>query len=383
LGRSEEITGEELTVDHLTKLYIEITTACNLECQMCVRRAWDEPIGDMPLATFDALMEQLRQFPAPPIVHLGGYGEPMSHPDFLEMVRLAKKTGARVEVTTNGTLLDAETAATLIELDLDRLVVSIDGVTPESYRQVRTQGNFEQVVENLRSLRRLRQRRKGRHGNPQLGIAFVVMKRNVADLPGLPRLATRVGAWYIQVSNLVPHTPEMEGEILYARSLTACAFRASRWVANMSLPKLDIDSHTSEPLRKTFASTASLSLLDASLSGRNDYCRFAQEGYAAVRWDGQVSPCLPLLHDHPVYVRRRRKDVDHYALGDINRQSLRDVWDGPEFTGFRARMRQFPFSPCSTCGGCERFAGNLLDCSNNTFPTCGGCLWAQGFVQCP
>ncbi len=370
-------------MDHLTKLYIEITTACNLECQMCVRRAWDEPIGDMSLATFDALMEQLRQFPAPPIVHLGGYGEPMSHPDFLEMVRLAKKTGARVEVTTNGTLLDAETAAALIELDLDRLVVSIDGVTPESYRQVRTQGNFEQVIENLRSLRRLRQRREGRHGNPQLGIAFVVMKRNVADLPGLPRLATRVGAWYIQVSNLVPHTPEMEGEILYARSLTTCAFRASRWVANMSLPKLDIDSHTSEPLRKTFGSTASLSLLDASLSGRNDYCRFAQEGYAAVRWDGQVSPCLPLLHDHPVYVRRRRKDVDHYALGDINRRSLRNVWEGPEFTGFRARMRQFPFSPCSTCGGCERFAGNLMDCSNNTFPTCGGCLWAQGFVQCP
>jgi MoaA/NifB/PqqE/SkfB family radical SAM enzyme len=216
-----------------------------------------------------------------------------------------------------------------------------------------------------------------------VGIAFVAMKRNVADLPELPRLATRVGAWDVQISNLIPHTPEMEREILYRRSLTACAFRASRWVADMSLPKFDLDSHTSEPLRRAFTSTASLSLLDVSLSGRNDYCRFAQQGYAAVRWDGQVSPCLSLLHDHPMYLRGRRKDVTHYALGNVNEHSLREVWESPEFTHFRAKLREFPFSPCSTCGGCERFAGNLVDCSNNTFPTCGGCLWAQGFVQCP
>lgn len=372
-----------MKMDLLTKLYVEITSACNLDCQICVRRAWNEPVGDMPLATFGKLMEGLRQFPSPPTVHLGGYGEPMAHPDFLEMVRLAKAAGARVEVTTNGTLLNADTAAALIELDLDRMIVSLDGVTPESYSQVRTNGDFGQVIENLRHLRRLKQYRAGRHSNPQVGIAFVAMKRNAADLPKLPHLATRIGAWYIQVSNLVPHTPEMEREILYGRSLTVCAFRASRWVADMSLPKFDLNSYTSEPLRRVFASTASLSLLDVSLSGRNDYCRFAQDGYAAVRWDGEISPCLPLLHDHPIYLRGRRKDVTHYGLGNINQRPLYDAWQAPEFTGFRARLRQFRFSPCTTCGGCERFAYNFADCSNNTFPTCGGCLWAQGFIQCP
>lgn len=370
-------------MDQLTKLYIEITTACNLDCQICVRRAWKEPIGDMRLAAFRELMGQVRQFPAPPTVHLGGYGEPMSHPDFLEMVRLAKETGAHVELTTNGTLLEADTAAALVELDLDRLAVSIDGVTPESYADIRSNGHFEQVIENLRYLRRLKLHKGGRHNNPQVSIAFVAMKRNVADLPELPRLATRIGAWDVQVSNLVPHVPEMEAEILYERPLTTCAFRASRWVADVSLPKLDLNGYTSGPLRQLFASTASLSLLDASLSGRNDYCRFAQEGYAAVRWDGQISPCLPLLHDHPVYLRDRRKDVTHYAVGDVNEQSLRDVWASSEFADFRASRREFHFSPCTTCGGCERFAGNAVDCTNNTFPTCGGCLWAQGFVQCP
>jgi MoaA/NifB/PqqE/SkfB family radical SAM enzyme len=205
----------------------------------------------------------------------------------------------------------------------------------------------------------------------------------VADLPDLSRLAVQLGAARIVVSNLIPHAAEMEQEILYERSLTACAFRASRWVPELSLPKFDLNAATLRPLQGVFASTASLSLLDVGLSGRNDYCRFAQEGYAAIRWDGQVSPCLPLLHNHPVYIHGRRKNVTHYALGNINDRPLGEIWQSPEFANFRARLRRFHFSPCTTCGGCERFAANFNDCLDNTFPTCGGCLWAQGFVQCP
>jgi MoaA/NifB/PqqE/SkfB family radical SAM enzyme len=338
----------------------------------------------MPLETFSQLMAQLGQFPRPPTIHLSGYGEPMFHDDFLEIVKQAKATGARVEMTTNGLLLNADKAIALIDLGLDRLVVSIDGMTPEGYEDIRTDSSFEQVIENLVQLRLFKLKKKGRrYGNPQTDIAFVAMKRNVADLPKLTRLAARVGVSEILVSNLVPHTMEMEDEILYAQSLTTCTFRASQWVADMSLPKLDLDSDTLKPLHDVFTSTASIRLLDVGLNGRNDYCRFSQEGYAAVRWDGQVSPCLSLLHDHPVYLRKRRKDVSHYALGNVNKSSLRDIWQSPEFANFRARLREFLFSPCTTCGGCERFEANFEDCYNNSFPTCGGCLWAQGFVQCP
>jgi MoaA/NifB/PqqE/SkfB family radical SAM enzyme len=367
----------------LAKLYIELTTVCNLDCQMCVRRAWNEPIGSMPLDTFSSLLDQLRQFSPPPTLHLSGYGEPMAHPHFLEMVRQAKTAGLRVELTTNGTLLTAARAAALVDLELDALTVSIDSVRPETYEDIRQHGSFGQVIENFRQLHRHRLRHKGRRGKPEVGLAFVAMKRNIADLPELPRLATRLGATRIIVSNLVPHAAEMEGEILYEQALRACAFRASRWVPNLSLPKFDLSSDTLEPLRGLFAATASLSLLDASLSGRNDYCRFAQDGYAAVRWDGQVSPCLPLLHSHPLYLHGRRKEVTHYALGNINDKPLRDIWESPEYTAFRLKLRRFAFSPCTTCGGCERFAHNYEDCQDNTFPTCGGCPWAQGFVQCP
>jgi MoaA/NifB/PqqE/SkfB family radical SAM enzyme len=350
---------------------------------MCVRRTWHEPVGSMPRVTWSALIDQLQQFSPLPTIHLSGYGEPMAHPDFLEIVRQMKAVGLRVEMTTNGTLLTAAKSAALIDLGLDALTVSIDSVRPETYEDIRWHSSFRQVIENLRQLHRLRLRRKGRHGKPEVGLAFVAMKRNVADLPALPQLATKVGAKRISVSNLVPHVPEMEQEILYKEALRACAFRASRWVPSLSLPKLDLGADTLAPLQGLFTSTASLSLLDVSLSGRNDYCRFAEEGYAALRWDGQVSPCLPLLHDHPLYMHGRRKDVSHYGLGNIRDKPLRDIWESAEFCDFRLKLRQFAYSPCTTCGGCERFVDNFEDCQANTFPTCGGCLWAQGFVQCP
>ena len=299
------------------------------------------------------------------------------------MLRDSKAAGLRVEVTTNGTLLDAATAEAIVNLGIDRIVVSVDGLTEERFGDIRTNGSLAQVVENMRRLYGLKLRWKGRHADPQVGIAFVAMKRNVAEIALLPRLATRIGAQSIIVSNLVPHTPEMEREILYSHSLIATTYSGSPVLTNVSFPKLDLDSHTLEPIRSVFASAASVSLLDASLSAREDYCRFAQEGYAAVRWDGEVSPCLPLLHDHPEYVQGRRKEVTHYSLGNIGQRPLSEIWGSPEFVAFRAKQRQFPYSPCTTCGGCQWFARNREDCSGNTFPVCGGCLWAQGFVQCP
>ena len=113
---AEPETGS-LLVDQLTKLYVELTTICNLDCQMCVRRSWQERLGAMPVTTFAQLMDQLGHYSEPPIIHFGGYGEPMQHPHFLDCVELAKQTGAQVEVTTNGTLLNHSIASALIDLE--------------------------------------------------------------------------------------------------------------------------------------------------------------------------------------------------------------------------------------------------------------------------
>ena len=87
-------SGESL--DPLTKVYVELTTACNLDCVMCVRRTWkNEAFGPMDWDVYRSLIEQLAEFPQPPTVHFGGYGEPMTYPYFLEAIELAKEAGAK------------------------------------------------------------------------------------------------------------------------------------------------------------------------------------------------------------------------------------------------------------------------------------------------
>ena len=53
------------------------------------------------------------------------------------------------------------------------------------------------------------------------------------------------------------------------------------------------------------------------------------------------------------------------------------------YEAFRSKVREFHFSPCTICGHCSHVEGNEEDCYGNAFPTCGGCLWAEGLIQCP
>jgi len=375
-----------LPMDQLSKLYVELTTACNLDCVMCVRRTWkDEGFGPMSWELYQNLIEQLRAFPQPPTIHFGGYGEPMTYPHFLEAITLAKSIGCRVEMTTNGALLTPKIAQALIDLDVDKVMVSIDGVSPEVYDDIRVHSDFQKVIHNFMELfrRKLNQRGRGLH-KPIVGISFVAMKRNIADLPRLPQLAHQIGATEIKVSNVVPYYPELESEILYDRAMYSLAFRSSPAIPNMSLPKMNLDENTAPSLMQVFDSTISVSWLQNSFSQFNNYCEFTQQGYAVIRRDGVVAPCLELMRDHPVFLLGRPQHVTHYSLGDIREASLREIWESPEYADFRRRVRDFPYSPCLTCGGCERFEENIQDCNeNNVFPVCGRCPWAQGFIQCP
>jgi MoaA/NifB/PqqE/SkfB family radical SAM enzyme len=343
-------------MDRLNKLYVELTTACNLRCPMCLRHTQHVVTGTMSLDTFKTLVEQVRALPAPPTIHLSGYGEPMLHTDILHVIQLAKSTGARVEMMTNGTMLNRIIASALIDLGLDRLIVSIDSVDEAGFADIRKGGSLGSVVENLRELRALKlQRGIRRRESPQIAIAFVAMKRNIDDLPRLPRFAAQVGASEVLVSNVVPHSPELADEALYSRAQAALPFQPTPRQPVLNLPRFDINIATAGPLEAVLGATPAVGYAPSG-------CPFARGGFAAVRWDGAVSPCLPLLHDHPNYVDGGSTDVAHVTMGDVHHTPLRDIWESPEYTAWREGQRACPLAS----------RANAI-----------GCLWEQGYVQCP
>jgi MoaA/NifB/PqqE/SkfB family radical SAM enzyme len=171
---------------HLRKVYVEATNGCNLDCRTCIRNIWEEPIGQMNNATFQRIIEGLQVFSPPPIVFFGGFGEPLFHPDIVEMVIRAKALGCSVELITNGTMLTPTMSRRLIEAGLDVLWVSIDGATPENYADVRLGATLPEVLSNVKTFRDVRT--EGQLLTPEIGFAFVAMRRNIADLASVLRL---------------------------------------------------------------------------------------------------------------------------------------------------------------------------------------------------
>ncbi len=367
-------------VTKLARLYVEPTNTCNLICRTCIRNNWDEPLGRMSGATLDRLMDGLRTLPMPLTVFFGGYGEPLSHPHIVDMVARCKSLGAEVELITNATLLTERMSRRLIDAGLDKLWVSLDGATPQSYTDVRLRDVLPQILNNLSTFHALRLNTANR---PDLGIAFVAMKSNINDLPALLQLGGRLDVQTYAVSGVLPHTEEMCAESLYERTISDGVLLGSPWTAQVRLPRMDVNEATRDVLYRVLRSRFNVRMGGASLSEGRNRCPFIEQGAAFVSWDGKVSPCMPLLHDHVSFLDGRERVTHKHVFGDLQEHSLGDIWSSLDYQAFRRRVQDFEFSPCTQCGGCNLSEENKEDCFGNTTPTCGGCLWAQGVIQCP
>ncbi len=369
-------------VTHLTKVYIEPTVACNLDCITCFRNAWDQPLGRMTEETFEHIFAGLKEMAPVPSVYFGGIGEPLFHQKTMEWIRRVKGLGTKVELITNGTILNEKKCQQLIDAGLDVLWVSLDGATADSFADVRMGAELSAIIDNLKRL--FKMRKGGHFPRPEIGVAFVAMKRNIADLPNIIKLGHTFGARYYSVSNVQPPTMDMQDDRLYLRTMRNIAYLPSPMLPKLSLPKIDFDERTQAALIETFNSGCNISFAGNNWGGANDVCNFVESGTMSIAWTGDVSPCWPLMHTHVSYLHGKPRLSKKHIIANVRDRSLAEIWSDPEYVAYRERLHNFVFAPCTFCGGCDLSETNEEDClGNTTFPVCGGCLWAQGIIQCP
>lgn len=365
---------------HLSKIYVEPTSRCNLACRTCIRNAWDGPQGDMAAETFERLMQSLRSLPNPVTVFFGGFGEPLYHPDIVEMVQQAKSAAASVELISNGLLLTEEMSRQLIAAGLDTLWISVDGATAENYADVRPGALLPKVMENIIRIAYMRHQTQRK---PEIGISFVAMRRNMADLPALLQQSVKLGISRYIVTNVLPYTEEMCAEMLYTRVLDGVDSTPTYWAPNLNLPRMDWTEATREPLYRTLRDRRNISVNGNPQGSLRGQCPFVERGAVVVGWNGEVSPCLGLMHNYKTYLNRQERHIRRHTVGNLSERLLPDIWSDPVYQAFRQRVQSFDFPACTLCGGCDMLESNDEDCFGNDFPTCGGCLWAQGVIQCP
>ncbi|MGM0603692.1 MAG: radical SAM protein [Bacillota bacterium] len=365
----------------LTKVYIEPTSDCNLNCKTCVRHSWKDSTGSMDWPLYKKIIKDLNEFESLEKISFWGIGEPLYHPDIVNMVAEAKKLDVQTQIITNALLLDKEMAEGLLEAGLDSIVVSVDGTSPETMADIRSGADLSQVIENVKNYRTIRDKMKK---ESEIGIEFVIMRSNVDELKNLRKLAFDIGASFIFLTNLLPYTENMQNEILYPFSISRSKpENRTLHRPEIYLPPTDLKSDTINDIIKVTGQSSSISTAQVPFDPHRGFCKFVEEGSIAVNWKGEISPCIALMHSYECYIRERKKNIRAYSLGNLKEETISDIWNSKEFKDFRLKIKKFPFSDCTQCSGCEMSKTNEKDCHGNTFPVCGDCLWARGVIQCP
>ncbi len=379
-----------MTEERIRKLYVEASSRCNLACMMCFRHSWiGESFGDLDPAVFERLIDDPVLSEAE-TVFFGGMGEPLVHPALAGMAAQAAVRGKRVELVTNGTLLSGEKARELLEAGVSRIWVSIDELY-ENYGKIQVGSDFDLILGNLEAFNELRRRTDVR-----LGMTAVVMRDNIASLRRIREFAERFRADDLNLSHIIPNRVQDIEQALWPMCDVAAikavtdrigyGWRFEGFDLGPEIPMFKFSQRYKDllfPDEKSLQEAELFSWKGKPVTRRTNYCRFIEEGHCFIRWDGDVSPCMGLLHTADTYLGEHRRRIWHHSFGNVHEQSLNEIWNSNEYRDFRERVHTFLFAPCLFCGGCDLLEENKTDCVGSLAPACGGCLWGQGFAVCP
>lgn len=269
-------------------LSIEPTTACNLGCPACPSglKAFTRPTGKIDLQKHQDWLTQVSNT----VFYVNYYfqGEPFLHPQFLELIREAKKHRIYTATSTNAHFIDQKKAREIVASGLDRLIISIDGLTQETYESYRIHGQLEKVIAGSKAL--VEAKKEAQSATPHLIFQFLVVKANEHQVPEVQELADAIG-------------------IDEVRFKTAQVYDYKN--GNELIPDNEAYSRYVKQKDGTYR---------FKYKGGNSCWRMWSS--SVLTWDGQVVPCC------------FDKDAEH-TLGSLQEQSFESIWNSNAYRSFR------------------------------------------------
>ncbi|MBF0563615.1 MAG: radical SAM protein [Nitrospirae bacterium] len=264
-------------------LVIDPSNICNLKCPLCP--TWHDvkrrPKGKMTMKMFKEIIDEVGPFLF--MLNLCNWGEPLLNPDFIEMIRYAKSYNIVVGFSTNLNYLPDAMAEKLVDSGVDLIVLSVDGVTQETYSAYRTGGNLETVMANIKKIQHLKAMKKetsgtetfsketlGRDklskGTPDVAWQYIVNRHNENEVEIAKKLASQLGL----ILWLMPIRTAMDKELtmpLYER-----VNETKDWLPHN--PAYNRYAYEILPETKT----------------KQSFCKWLWNA-SVVNWDGSISPC--------------------------------------------------------------------------------------------
>ena len=275
--------------------WIEPTNSCNLRCISCPQSLKENKgikKGFMSLDLCKKLIDEMESFkPKGVTFHLAG--ESMLHPDLFSMIKLAKNANLFVMMSTNGTLLTDEKAKALIDSGLDVLRIDFSP-DKKKFEEIRSGAEWDQVLRNIKNLLKLKAT------NKSLFPAVSIINWSIDDPTS-----------FSQLRDLFRDLPVDE----------IANFKAHNWAGKFA--DLTVNGFFLPISKKSYFPC---SHLWSSL---------------AIRWDGKVVPCCHDLQGD-------------YIVGDANKSSLLEIWNGEKLVTLRHRLKTRNFAQIRLCRNCSK-----------------------------
>ena len=270
---------------------IEPTTYCNLHFPECPTgtKQLTRPSGNLSLGLFKKTIDQLHKN----LIYLTLYfqGEPFLNKQFFEFTKYAASKNIYTCTSTNAHFLDDENCRQLIESGLDKLIISMDGTTQETYSTYRIGGNINTVKEGINNL--ISWKKKLKSTKPYTIIQFLVLKSNQHQIDEIKSFARLSGINELQLKSAQFYDPEER---------------------NGLIPDIPEYSRYAKQTDNTFKIKSSLP----------DHC-LRMWSSAVITWDGNVVPCC------------FDKDAK-YCFGNINENTFASIWKSSEYKLFRKNI---------------------------------------------
>ena len=332
-----------------TQVDLLVTNQCNLRCMHCLIPHIPRALpGELTLDEITCLLQQLDQFGVY-MVRISG-GEPLTRPDFLQIIQFTRTLKMGLRLLTNGTLITEAHVAEFSRLSAHKkwgfmINVSLDGATAHSHEWMRgVPGCFQKTVDNLSRLHEA--------GIP-CTVETIVHPRNIDEIEDLVSLCVELG-----VKGLNIHPADTIGRAITHPESVAPATEVIHLLPVMSRlqeqykDKIEIkcDMRHYSQLINTLVEKENH---DSSLHPLPRNTCEAGMYSMSVGPTGKVYPCNYAV------------GYKYFQMGDIRTQNLVDIWHNPQWNVFRGGWQ---LESLTVCGTCPRFQGcPLIHC--RVYPT--------------
>jgi radical SAM protein with 4Fe4S-binding SPASM domain len=213
-------------------------------------------------------------------------GEPFLNPDLYKMISYSDKNNIYTSLSTNGHFLNKENSIKIIKSGLKKILISVDGITQESYEKYRVGGNLNVVLKGIKNLTQAKKTLRSQF--PKIIIQFLVFSHNENEVAEIKKISEELSVNKLEIKS---------AQIIHS------------------------ENYSLIPQTEKYSRYKKLNSKYSIKSKLGNQC-FRLWSTLVVTWDGSLLPCC-------------FDKNNNYKMGNIINSDTLKIWRSNDFNNFR------------------------------------------------